>query len=95
MVALGQPSLAEAAAVLGSTHRIVAALVRKDLLVVEADPAGRRRKLLSATRTSTAYWCERDAGDFAAVADWFGRLSTAPGTRTTGGRPVRVSRLKH
>lgn len=79
VVALGKPSLAEAAAALGSTHQnvaqIVAALVRKELLQVEADPADRRRKLLSATGRSTTYWRERDAGDLAAVADWFGGLS--------------------
>jgi len=79
--AMGKPSLAEAAAALGSTHQnvaqIVAALQRKELLQVEPDPADRRRKLLSATNTSTAYWRERDAGDFAAVNDWFADLSTA------------------
>jgi len=72
-------SLAEAAAALGSTHQnvaqIVAALQRKELLQVEPDPADRRRKLLSATNHSAAYWRERDAGDFAAVADWFADLS--------------------
>jgi DNA-binding MarR family transcriptional regulator len=66
---------------LGSTHQnvaqIVAALVRKDLLQVEPDPADRRRKLLAATNHSAAYWRERDAGDFAAVADWFDGLSPA------------------
>ncbi|WP_433162964.1 MarR family winged helix-turn-helix transcriptional regulator [Kribbella sp. CA-247076] len=81
VVALGRPSLAEAAAALGSTHQnvaqIVAALVRKELLRVEADPADRRRKLLSATERSTAYWRERDAGDLAAVADWFADLTPA------------------
>ena len=79
--ALGKPSLAEAAAALGSTHQnvaqIVAALQRKGLLQVEPDPADRRRKLLTATNMSTAYWRERDAGDFAAVDDWFADLSPA------------------
>ncbi|TCO30349.1 DNA-binding MarR family transcriptional regulator [Kribbella steppae] len=81
VAAMGKPSLAEAAAALGSTHQnvaqIVAALVRKELLQVEPDPADRRRKLLSATNHSAAFWRERDAGDFAAVADWFGKLSPA------------------
>lgn len=81
VTAMGKPSLAEAAAALGSTHQnvaqIVAALVRKDLLQVEPDPADRRRKLLSATNHSAEYWRERDAGDFAAVADWFADLSPA------------------
>lgn len=79
--AMGKPSLAEAAAALGSTHQnvaqIVAALQRKELLQVEPDPADGRRKLLSATNHSSAYWRERDAGDFLAVADWFGDLSPA------------------
>jgi DNA-binding MarR family transcriptional regulator len=47
VTAAGQPSLAEAAAALGSTHQnvaqIVAALVRKEMLQVEPDPADRRR----------------------------------------------------
>ena len=77
--AMGRPSLAEAAAALGSTHQnvaqIVAALVRKELLEVEPDPTDKRRKLLSATNQSAAYWKQRDEGDFAAVADWFGDLS--------------------
>ncbi|MFI5711295.1 MarR family winged helix-turn-helix transcriptional regulator [Kribbella sp. NPDC051620] len=81
VVAAGKPSLAEAAAALGSTHQnvaqIVAALVRKDLLQVEPDPADKRRKLLSATNHSAAFWKERDAGDFAAVADWFADLTPA------------------
>jgi DNA-binding MarR family transcriptional regulator len=81
VTALGKPSLAEAAAALGSTHQnvaqIVAALVRKELLQVEPDPADKRRKLLSATNHSAAYWKQRDEGDFAAIADWFGDLSPA------------------
>lgn len=77
--ALGKPSLAEAAAALGSTHQnvaqIVAALQRKELLAVEPDPADKRRKLLSATNHNAAYWRQRDAGDIAAIDDWFGDLS--------------------
>lgn len=78
--AAGTPSMAEAAAALGSTHQnvaqIVAVLVRKELLEVVADPADRRRKLLAATDSGAAYWRDRDEADFAAVADWFGELST-------------------
>jgi DNA-binding MarR family transcriptional regulator len=81
VVAAGKPFLAEAATVLGSTHQnvaqIVAALVRKDLLQVEPDPNDKRRKLLSATNHSVAFWKERDAGDYAAVADWFADLTPA------------------
>jgi DNA-binding MarR family transcriptional regulator len=81
VTAMGKPSLAGAAAALGSTHQnvaqIVAALVRKDLLQVEPDPADKRRKLLTATNRNAAYWRHRDAGDHAAVADWFADLSPA------------------
>jgi DNA-binding MarR family transcriptional regulator len=81
VAAAGKPSLAEAAAALGSTHQnvaqIVAALVRKEMLQVEADPADKRRKLLSTTGSNAAYWKQRDEGDFAAVADWFDDLSPA------------------
>ena len=81
VTAAGKPSLAEAAAALGSTHQnvaqIVAALQRKELLQVEPDPADRRRKLLSATNNSAAYWRQRDAGDIAAIDDWFADLSPA------------------
>lgn len=81
VAAAGKPSLAEAAAALGSTHQnvaqIVAALVRKDLLQVEPDPADKRRKLLATTNHNAAYWKQRDKDDFAAVADWFGDLTPA------------------
>ncbi|MEV6285231.1 MarR family transcriptional regulator [Kribbella sp. NPDC051770] len=77
--AAGTPSMAEAAAALGSTHQnvaqIVAVLVRKELLEVVPDPADKRRKLLAATEAGAAYWRGRDEGDFAAVAEWFGDLS--------------------
>ncbi|WP_112248350.1 MarR family winged helix-turn-helix transcriptional regulator [Kribbella monticola] len=79
VAAAGKPSLAEAAAALGSTHQnvaqIVAALVRKDLLQVEPDPTDKRRKLLSTTNHNASYWKQRDSADFAAVAEWFGDLS--------------------
>lgn len=79
VAAAGKPSLAEAAAALGSTHQnvaqIVAALVRKEMLAVEPDPADKRRKLLSTTNANASYWKQRDEGDFEAVADWFGELS--------------------
>jgi DNA-binding MarR family transcriptional regulator len=81
VLALDGPALGEAAAALGSTHQnvaqLVAALRRKDLLRIEADPADRRRKRLIATRTNERYWRQRDAGDHAALAQWFGALSDA------------------
>jgi DNA-binding MarR family transcriptional regulator len=99
VTAAGKPSLAEAAVALGTTHQnvaqIVAALVRKDLLRVEPDPADRRRKLLSTTGANTAYWQERDSGDHQAVADWFGDL-TADEVKTFCELADRViTRLDH
>ncbi|MEU8077769.1 MarR family winged helix-turn-helix transcriptional regulator [Catellatospora citrea] len=79
--ALGTPSLKQAAAGLGSTHQNVAQLVqalqRKGMLAVQDDPADGRRKLLSVTEASRAYWAARDDGDHAAVASWFTALSAA------------------
>ena len=79
VLALDGPALGEAAAALGSTHQnvaqLVAALRRKNLLRIEADPADRRRKRLIATGTNERYWRQRDAGDHAALAQWFGALS--------------------
>ncbi|WP_214104551.1 MarR family winged helix-turn-helix transcriptional regulator [Acrocarpospora catenulata] len=76
---LGAPSLKQAAAGLGTTHQNVAQLVqalqRKGMLAVNDDPADGRRKLLSVTETSRAYWSSRDEGDHAAVAGWFAALS--------------------
>jgi DNA-binding MarR family transcriptional regulator len=81
VVALGRPTLTEAAAVLGSTHQnvaqVVAALTRKGLLRIEPDPADRRRRRLVATEANEEYWRNRDDADHAAVADWFGVLSEA------------------
>ena len=79
--ALGTPSLKQAAAGLGTTHQNVAQLVqalqRKGMLAIHDDPADGRRKLLSATDASRAYWASRDDRDHAAVAGWFTTLSDA------------------
>lgn len=78
---LGTPSLKQAAAGLGTTHQNVAQLVqalqRKGMLAIHDDPADGRRKLLSVTDESRAYWASRDDGDHAAVAGWFTALSDA------------------
>ncbi|MFC4534265.1 MarR family winged helix-turn-helix transcriptional regulator [Sphaerisporangium dianthi] len=77
--ALGTPSLKQAAAALGTTHQNIAQLVqalrRKGMLDVHDDPADGRRRLLSVTDASRAYWAGRDDGDHAAVAGWFAALS--------------------
>jgi DNA-binding MarR family transcriptional regulator len=79
VIAMGQPSATEAADALGSTHQnvaqLVAALQRKGFLDVRADPNDRRRKLLTATPASDAYWTARDQGDIAALTSWFAVLS--------------------
>jgi DNA-binding MarR family transcriptional regulator len=77
--ALGQPTLGEAAAALGSTHQNVAQLVavleRKGLLASAPDPADRRRRRLTTTAANAAYWRGRDRADYAAVDEWFAGLS--------------------
>ncbi|HET6729676.1 MAG TPA: MarR family winged helix-turn-helix transcriptional regulator [Jiangellaceae bacterium] len=81
VIALGRPSLTEAAAALGTTHQnvaqLVSALERKDFLRVEPDPADRRRRLLVTTEANDTYWRSRDESDLDAVREWFSALSTA------------------
>jgi DNA-binding MarR family transcriptional regulator len=76
---MGRPSLNEAAAALGTTHQnaaqLVAALVRKGLLLVEDDPSDGRRRRLSTTAANTRFWKKRNRADHAAVAQWLGALS--------------------
>jgi DNA-binding MarR family transcriptional regulator len=77
--ALGEPSLTEAAAALGTTHQnsaqLVAALERKGMLRIEPDPADKRRRRLVPTESGARYWSERDADDEAEVARWFSALT--------------------
>jgi DNA-binding MarR family transcriptional regulator len=79
VIALGRPSLKEAAAALETTHQnaaqLVSALVKKGLLRVEPDSTDRRRTCLVVTEASGEYWRARDAGDHAAVASWFDSLT--------------------
>lgn len=79
--ALDGPSVTEAARALGTTHQntaqLIAALTRKDFLRTEPDPADGRRRRLVATETSEAYWRQRDASDYAAMAGWFAALTPA------------------
>ena len=78
VTALNGPSLSQAAAALGTTHQnaaqLVASLERKGFLRVERDPADARRKRLVPTEANLRYWQERDAGDHAAVVEWFDAL---------------------
>jgi DNA-binding MarR family transcriptional regulator len=79
VIALDGPALGEAAAALQTTHQnaaqLVAALERKGLLRVEADPSDRRRRRLVATEANEPFWAERDRGDQDAIASWFAVLS--------------------
>ena len=79
VIALDGPALGEAAAALQTTHQnaaqLVAALQRKGLLRVEADPADRRRRRLIATEANEPFWGARDRGDQDAIASWFAVLS--------------------
>ena len=56
---------------------LVTALERKGLLRVDDDPSDSRRRLLSTTRLSDDYWDRRNAGDYDALAEWFGMLDDA------------------
>ncbi len=77
--ALGSPSVSDVAAAIGSTRQnvtqLVAALERKEMLRVDADPVDSRRRVLTTTRLSEDYWGQRNEGDYAALADWFGMLT--------------------
>ena len=102
---LGRPTASDLATALGSSRQniaqLVAALRRKGLLTIEADPGDRRRQRLAGTGRATAYWAGRDTGDVAAVREWFavldddelGRL-IALGTRLlTGTRPGTIRQV--
>lgn len=73
------PTLAQAAKVMGSSHQnvkqLVTALERKGMLAYDIDPQDGRVRRLTPTARSDALWADRDAGDFAAVGDWFSSLS--------------------
>jgi DNA-binding MarR family transcriptional regulator len=78
VTALDGPSVSDVAAAIGSTRQnvtqLVTALQRKGMLRVDDDPADSRRRVLTTTRLSDAYWEQRNAGDYAALEDWFGML---------------------
>ena len=78
VTALDGPSVSDVAAAIGSTRQnvtqLVTALQRKGMLRVDDDPTDSRRRVLTTTRLSDAYWQQRNAGDSAAVASWFGML---------------------
>ncbi len=76
--ALDDPSVSDVAAAIGSTRQnvtqLVTALERKGMLRVDDDPMDNRRRVLTTTRLSDDYWERRNAGDYEALAEWFGML---------------------
>ena len=75
----GQPTLGEVAATMSTSHQnarqVAAALERKGMLRVLVDPDDARVRRLEPTEGGQQGWKSRNAGDFAAIADWFGTLS--------------------
>jgi MarR family transcriptional regulator, transcriptional regulator for hemolysin len=45
------------------------------MLWVDGDPADSRRRVLTTTSLIEDYWEQRNDGDYAALADWFGMLT--------------------
>lgn len=82
--AIGEPTLSQAAAALGTTHQnarqLATALERKGMLVIEPDPADGRVKKLRTTGHSREYWQQRSMDDQRYVLEWFAGLS-APEAR--------------
>lgn len=78
---LNAPTLGDVALALGVSHQSVRqvadALVRKGFLEIERDPADHRRRRLTTTQQSAAYWASRSPADFEAVAEWFSPLTNA------------------
>lgn len=68
----------EVARMLGVSHQnvrqLTTALERKGLLRVEVDPRDRRTKRVRVEASARALFEGRNAGDFEAVASWFGGL---------------------
>ena len=77
--ARGRPTLGEAAKAMSTTHQnakqIAAVLERKGMLRIVADEADGRVRRLEATESGARGWEDRNAGDFAAIAEWFAELT--------------------
>lgn len=77
--ARGRPTLGETAQAMSTTHQnvkqIAAALQRKGMLRIVADKADGRIRRLEATEVGARGWEDRNAGDFTAIAEWFGDLT--------------------
>jgi DNA-binding MarR family transcriptional regulator len=71
----GQPTLGEVATAMSTSHQnakqIALALERKGMICFSKDPSDGRIKRLSITKVGLRVWQNRDAGDFAAIGEWF------------------------
>jgi DNA-binding MarR family transcriptional regulator len=98
-----RPTLGEVAAAMSTSHQnarqVASALERKGMLRIVADDEDARVRRLEPTEAAALGWENRNGGDFAAIADWFGTLSPdeqrqladllgrlASGLRETGSR---------
>lgn len=76
---LGRPTLGEVALAMSTTHQnakqIAAALERKGMLDIVPDKTDGRVKRLVATAAGKRGWQDRNAGDFAAIDEWFSALT--------------------
>lgn len=92
-----RPTLGQVASAMSTTHQnakqVASALTRKGMLRIVPDEADARVRRLEATEAGLAAWSERNAEDFAVVAEWFGVLS-ADEQRALAQLLSRVSRSK-
>ncbi len=74
-----QPTLGEVATAMSTSHQnakqIALALERKGMIRFSKDATDGRIKRLAATKAGLRVWQNRDVGDFAAIGEWFAKLS--------------------
>jgi DNA-binding MarR family transcriptional regulator len=77
----GQPTLGEIATAMATSHQnakqIALALERKGMIRFSKDGSDGRIKRLTATKAGLRVWQNRNAGDFAAIGEWFEALPKA------------------
>lgn len=75
----GRPTLGEVATTMSTTHQnakqVASALERKGMLKIVPDDGDARVRRLEATEAGKRGWENRNAEDYAAIADWFAALS--------------------
>lgn len=76
---LGEPSIKQAAAALGTTHQnirqLAASLERKGFIRITPDDTDARVRRLATTPKSHSTWQRRSAADQQQVLEWFSELS--------------------